>query len=296
MKARVWILLFVVLCHAFFGQERYQIRSFFYNSLSGAVVAASGVLLNKKGEQKFKSVFLKSLGIGFAGGALQYAGKRSVNLMVTKNEIGFGWLSRFLFSAGNSMIENAAENKKWWSRFHIDLAFVRVETDFINFRPKLFLLPAQSGAFVFATFFGRADWRLSLRSSTFIFTTPRIAYAPYLIGSASGNHFILNDTLGRSRFFHEIVAHETIHAFQFSEFSALSAWVKRPVEKWKTQIPFIRKASAYVHGDLNYPAMLFNYFIIQGGFSRTYYCRNFLENEAEVLSTGRFSCPACACN
>ena len=36
---------------------------------------------------------------------------------------------------------------------------------------------------------------------------------------------------------------------------------------------------------------LINYFLIQGGYSRSLNCRNFLENEAEWLSVHRVSCP-----
>lgn len=296
MNVIKWILVLLLSAEVTCAQQSYQVRSFLYNSVSGAVLAATGALLTKKKEDKPLRVFLRGLGGGFAGGAIQYAGKRSVNLIVTKHEQGYGWLSRLLFSAGSSIIENAAYNKKYWSSFHLDLAFIRLETDLIQPRLRAYILPAETGAFIFASFFGRPDWNLSLRSGTFVFRTNSIRYAPYLIGSTSGNHYLLNDTIGSGRFFHEIVAHETIHAFQFSEFSALNAWIQKPVNRWKEAYPFIRKSSEFIHGDINYAAMLVHYFIFQGGYSRTYYCRNFLENEAEVLSTGRFSCPSCGCN
>lgn len=290
------LIVCLVFCSLFFRAQNYLVRSFLYNSFSGALIAAGGAMLNKKPSEKYKKVFLKGLLGGGVGGAVQFAGKWSVNLIAKKNEVGYGWGSRLIFSAGNSILENAAQNRNLFSSVHIDLAFLRIETDLKLQHPRVFLLPAQTGAFIFAAAFGRPDWLLSLRSGTFIFKTKQIRYAPYLVGSTTGNHFVLVDTLGTGKFFHEIFAHETIHAFQFLEFSGLNSWVTRPVTKWKETYPLIRKTGKYIHGDINYFAMLFNYFLIQGGYSRTYYCRNFLENEAELLSTGRMSCPNCGCN
>jgi hypothetical protein len=122
------------------------------------------------------------------------------------------------------------------------------------------------------------------------FRTSKIVYAPYLVGSTTGNNFLLVDTL-RARFFYEIYAHEMVHTFQFQEYSACNYYFDPWKEKLNERSPVFKEFGKWVYGDLNYELMLGNYFLVQGGIRRRGYCDNFLENEAEVLTTGRVSCP-----
>ena len=221
-----------------------------------------------------------------------YVGKKTNYLITQKHNISYAWLSRLIFSAGNSIVENAAAAQPLLSRFHYDIGFIRVDLYSKNFKVVPRLLPSNLGSVLFLAYHGRFDAKTSLRSGTFTFRTPSIDYAPYLIGSTPGNAFILVDTLVTGILFHEIYAHEMIHTFQFLEHSGFNNFFKPLKEEWKSKAPRFAKWSKWIHGDFNYELMLGNYFIVQGGYRRILYCRNYLENEAEFLSVRRVSCPA----
>ncbi len=279
------------LCYKGYCQGYYEAKSIAYNSIVGAITGGVGAVINKKPEQKWQRALMNGLTGGVIGGGMMYLGKRTNYLITSKRNISYAWLSRLVFSVGNSLVENAAANQPLLSRFHYDLGFIRVDLYTRNFALRPRISASSLGATLFMAFNGRFDLQTSLRSGTFTFRKSTIEYAPYLKGSTPGNGFILVDTLRSGILFHEIYAHEMIHAFQFLEHSAFNNFFIPQKKEWESSWPAFQNWNRWIHGDLNFEIMLGNYFIIQGGYRRILYCRNFLENEAEVLSTGRVSCP-----
>lgn len=274
------------------AQNYYEAKSVAYNTLLGGISGGLGALINKKpGEKGWKS-FTKGFAIGCGGGAAMYAGKKSNILIAGQKNIAWAWLSRGIFSAGNSVVENASANRTWWSQWHYDIGFIRFELATQNkfgIVPKL--MPSYFGAFLFTATQGRFDAKATLQSGTLVFRTAQINYAPYLVGSTTGNTILFTDTLGRNPGFYDIFAHEMVHTCQFQEYSGVNYYLNPVTAKWKQKSPTFARLSKWIYGDLNYELMLGNYFFVQGGIKRSAYCRNFLENEAEVLTTGRVSCP-----
>jgi hypothetical protein len=270
--------------------QGYEVKSMFYNTLVGGISAGIGAVINKSAQHKRAPAFLHGFINGCGGGALMYCGKKLNMLIVDQRQIGYAWLSRAVFSAGNSIVENASANRNWWSVWHYDLGFIRLEYNYEQRRLLPRLKVSSFAAFLFTAYHGRLDARTSLRSGTVTFRTSKIVYAPYLVGSTTGNNFLLVDTL-RTRFFYEIYAHEMVHTFQFQEYSACNYYFDPWKEKLNERSPVFKEFGKWVYGDLNYELMLGNYFLVQGGIRRRGYCDNFLENEAEVLTTGRVSCP-----
>ncbi len=214
-----------------------------------------------------------------------------MNYMVAKKQnLGYCYLSRAVFSVGNSLVENAAANRDFWSVWHYDISFVRIEfrTKDMSVIPRL--MPSAFGSTVFLAVHGKADLTTSLRSGTLTFRTPSIRYSPNFVASTPSNGFIFVDTLNSGQVFYNTYAHEMIHAFQFQEFSGCNYSLKPIADKWEEKSPKFKKFSKWVYGDFNYQVMLVNYFVVQKGHKKIDYCHNFLENEAESLSTGR---PAC---
>jgi hypothetical protein len=273
------------------AQRHYEVKSVIYNSLVGAVSGGVGALINKKSNEKWPAVLRKGFLGGGAGGLLMYAGKKSTSLIVRQQNISYAWLARAIFSTGNSIVENAAANQPLLSRFHVDIGFVRLDLYTDSWRVMPRVMPSQFGATIFMAVFGRLDATTSLCSGTMTFRNREIGYAPYLMGSTPGNMFILVDSLYKGLLYHEIYAHEMVHAFQWLELSGFNNFFGPTKTTWESNWPKMKKWNKWVHGDLNYELMLVNYFIIQGGYRRILYCRHFLENEAEVLSVGRVSCP-----
>lgn len=213
------------------------------------------------------------------------------SIVVKQQNIGYCWVSRAVFSAGNSIIENAAANRPFWSQWHYDVGFIRLEfqtTGSFRFTPR-FMLSAFGGTILLMTQ-GRFDALTSLRSGTPTFRTKTINYAPNLIASTPTNGFLFNDTLISGQIFYDTYAHEMIHAFQFQEFSGVNNFFLPLSNKWKAASPRFKSLSRWIYADINYELMLGNYFIIQQGYRGRLYCRNYLENEAEFLSVGRSAC------
>ncbi len=264
-----------------------------YNVLVGGVSGGIGALINKKSDQKWHKAFIKGFIIGLGGGAIAYSGKK-LNYYVSQNQnLGYCWLSRAVFSAGNSIVENAAANRPFWSQWHYDIGFVRLElktNGSFTFIPKL--MPSTLGGIIFMGSFGKFDLATSLRSGTVTFRTNRIEYASQLVASTASNGFLFVDSLRKGKVFYDTYAHEMVHAFQFQEFSGCNNFFIPLTDKWKSKSAFYKKASKWIYGDINYELMLFNYFIIQKGYrnNQTSYCKNYLENEAEFLSIKRSAC------
>ncbi|PBQ31314.1 hypothetical protein CNR22_05895 [Sphingobacteriaceae bacterium] len=275
-----------------FSQRNYEAKSFIYNTLIGGISSGIGALINKHKDEKPLRAFTKGFTIGCGGGAVMYAGKKSNILIARQKNIGYAWLSRGIFSAGNSIVENASANRLWYSQWHYDLGFVRLELK-TNGKTTLIpkLLPSAFGAFAFTALHGHLNAIASLECGTFIFENVKISYAPYLVGSTTGNNVLFVDSLRTTERYHEVFAHEMVHTCQFQELSGFNYYFNPLTTRWKEKSSMFRKISKYVYGDINYELMLINYFFVQGSIIKNRYCSNFLENEAEVLTTGRISCP-----
>ena len=125
----------------------------------------------------------------------------------------------------------------------------------------------------------------SLLSGNFVFGADRIEYAGQVKGSTTAHAFVLMNYINNLEFY-ELFAYEMIQTFQFQEFSGINYFPKPLIDKWRAKSKFYNGFCNWVYSDLNYEAMLINYFIIQGGHEKNY-SSNFLENEAEFLSVGR---------
>lgn len=269
--------------------QHYEARSIAYNIVLGGVTACAGAIINKKKEQKWYKIFVKNFAMGAGGGALLYSGKKLNTLIANENSIAYAWLSRGVFSAGVSIVENVAAGRTFWSVWHYDLGFMRLEYDCEAhlFQPRI--MPSSLASTLFLAANGRFDLKTTLASGTPAFRTRRISYQPTLVGSTVTNAFLLSDTLVKGRVFYDLFAHEMIHTFQFAEFSGVNHFFKPFTNKWETNSTTFKKIHRWVYGDFNHELMLLNYFIIQGGARRNY-CKNFLENEAEILTIGRVAC------
>ncbi|HEY1038895.1 MAG TPA: hypothetical protein VGF30_05785 [Bacteroidia bacterium] len=270
--------------------QNYAGKSYAYNALIGAFSGGVGSLINKHPGQKWHKAFAKGFVTGLAGGSIVFGGKKLNYFVGKKQSLGYAWLSRAAFSAGNSIIENAAANRNFWEVWHYDIAFVRIEFVTKNLTVTPRFMPSTFGGTVFMAIHGKLDAKTSLRSGTLTFRTPSIRYSPNFVASTPTNGILFTDTLRAGSTFYYVYGHEMIHTFQFQEFSACNYFLKPVTNKWENN-PKFKKLHKWIYGDLNYEVMLVNYFIIQKGHKRIDYCKNFLENEAESLSTNRPACP-----
>lgn len=270
-----------------------ETQFFAYNALIGGVTGGIGALINKKKDQKWHKVLMKGFVVGIGGGAIVYSGKKLNSLVSQKQELGYCWLSRAVFSAGNSIVENAAANRDFWSRWHYDIGFMRMEVETngpMSFTPRF--MPSAFGGIVFMGVNGEFDGATTLKSGTLTFRADQVNYASNLSASTASNGFLFINTLNKGHKFYDTYAHEMVHAFQFQEFSGINYFFNPFTNKWKDKSTRFKNTSRWFYGDVNFEAMLINYFIIHKGYddSPDAYCDNFLENEAEFLSMKRSAC------
>lgn len=289
-KGVVHTLLFFFLAQTV-NSQNIESKVITYNVLVGGLSGGIGALINKKKDEKWPKTFAKGFLVGCGGGALVYSGKKINYFISQKHELGYGWVSRIVFSAGNSIVENAAANRPFWSQWHYDVGFVRMEFKTMGkFGIVPRFMPSAFGGIMFMAIHGKVDAHTSLRSGTLTFHTDKIRYATNLVGSTTSNGFLLVDTLISGSRFYDVYAHEMVHAFQFQELSGVNTFFNPLTNTWKERSPAFKKYGKYIYPDLNYELMLINYFIIQRGPKGHVYCGNYLENEAEFLSVGRSAC------
>ena len=293
LKKQFCFLLILTLCFQNVKSQNLEPKIFGYNVLIGGLTGGIGALINKKKDQKWHKVFIKGFVVGVGGGAISYSGKKLNALVAQNRELGYCWLSRAVYSAGNSIVENAAANRPFWSRWHYDIGFMRFELETngpISFIPRF--MPSAFGGIVFMAVNGSLDGATSLKSGTLTFRADKVSYATHLSASTASNGFLFINSLNRGHVFYDTYAHEMIHTFQFQEFSGINYFFKPLTEKWKIKSPRFEKLSRWIYGDVNFEVMLYNYFIIQRGYEDgpTAYCDNYLENEAEFLSVRKSAC------
>jgi hypothetical protein len=290
MKQLCFILIFSFILQQTRSQNL-EPKIIAYNTLVGGVTAGIGAIINKKKDQKWHKAFAKGFVVGLGGGAIVYSGKKLNYLIAERQNLSYAWVSRAVFSAGNSIVENAAANRDFWSQWHYDVGFIRLEFKTGPFTLTPRFMPSTFGGLLFMTLNSTSfDYKTSLRSGTFTFYTDKIRYEPRLVGSTASNGFLFTDTLHSGKIFYDVYAHEMIHAFQFQEFSGINHFFDPLSNKLQEKYPFYKKLNKWIYIDASYEAMLVNYFIINQGPKGKLYCRNYLENEAEFLSVRRCAC------
>ena len=291
-KKLCFILVFTIGFQSIKSQNL-EPKLFAYNALIGGFTGGIGALINKKKDQKWYKVILKGFVIGCGGGAISYSGKKLNSLVAQKQELGYCWLSRAVFSAGNSIIENASANRNFWTRWHYDVGFMRFELETENgasLTPKF--MPSAFGGIVFMAVNGEFDGNTTLKSGTLTFRADQVNYVSNLSAFTASNGFIFINTLNKGHVFYDTYAHEMVHAFQFQEFSGVNYFFNPITDKWKNKSTRFKNTSRWFYGDVNFEMMLINYFLVHKGYedSPDAYCENFLEKEAEFLSVGRDAC------
>lgn len=289
-KKYLSILLLVALLYKPVQSQNIEAKLIAYNTLVGGFSGGIGAVINKKKEQKWQQAFAKGFIIGLGGGAICYAGKKLNVLVAKKQNLGYCWVSRAVFSAGNSIVENAAANRNFWSQWHYDIGFVRIEFKTESFTLVPRFMPSTFGGIAFMASNGYFDYKSTFQSGTLTFRTNNFWFAPNLVASTLSNGFLIDSKIKPGKPFYDTYAHEMIHTFQFQEFSGCNHFFNPLSNKWKLKSFAFKKICKWVYADINYELMVGNYFLIHKGYKDKLYCQNFLENEAEFFSTGKNAC------
>ena len=120
------IFFLILLSHTNMAQKN-DFEAGLFNVGIGSVLGGIGAVINKEPNEKFGKTLLKGLGQGALGGYLVFESKRLVREFAKSGNYGYVWPSKLVNSAGTSIIENAAANKDFWTRWHLNIGFNRFE-------------------------------------------------------------------------------------------------------------------------------------------------------------------------
>ena len=130
-KTRFTIFLLILFVtsnnHPLNAQHKNDFEAGLFNIGFGGIVGGFGAVINKKPNEKTGKVFLKGFYQGALGGYLLFESKRLVGKFGNTGNYNYVWPSKLINFAGVSIIENAAGNRNFWERWHINFGFNRLE-------------------------------------------------------------------------------------------------------------------------------------------------------------------------
>ena len=254
--SRLFLIFFFFI---FFQNSQAQNNDFeagLFNVGIGSVLGGIGAVINKEPQEKFGKTLLKGLGQGALGGYLVFESKRLVREFAKSGNYGYVWPSKIVNSAGTSIIENAAANRDFWTRWHLNIGFNRFEVSTENnVKFKYRIMPGTLAGAISSLTRGKFNPELSLKTGTPIFTTnslqkdreenSRITYGT--VPLFTNSIVLLNNDNG-------LVAlpHEIIHTYQYESFSGINSFLNRPKDYLEAKNKIIRFYQKIFHTDFNY--------------------------------------------
>ncbi|WP_423997692.1 hypothetical protein [Maribacter sp. IgM3_T14_3] len=280
-------IIIILLISGYLYPQRNDSQAAFYNIGSKAIIGGVGALINKKSDEKGSKVFLKGMYQGALGGYLTFESKRLVRQFHRTDNYAYLWPSKILNSAGNSIIYNAASNRNFWERWHMDFGFNYLEYDFKRekkLRYRILPFALYGNAYGFAT--SKFHFKRTLYSGHFIFKSinPQEFNELETYGSALFNTIQFKRNINID--IEAVIAHEIIHVYQYTSAFFINAYLKEPIKRLEENSNFFKQYNKVFYTDLNAPLNggLYN---IQTLFRVNYYDL-LQEKEADYYSSNHF--------
>lgn len=247
-----------------------------YNIGLGSVIGGVGAVINKKPDEKTGKVFLRGVLQGALGGYLVFESKRMIREFGKTENYSYVWGSKIVNAAGNSIIENASNNNRYWESWHINFGFNRIEfnprstENKIKYRVMPFSLIATASAFTVA----KLNLTRTAKTGTFVFTAEKIPtnsnYDPY--GQARLNTIAIIYNL-ESDIDAQVTAHELIHTYQYEELSGFNAFLKPFNQKLDSKYNAVKTYHKYFYTDWNALIKMLSYSIDNklNGYHNSFY-------------------------
>lgn len=221
-----------------------------FNVGIGSIVGGLGAVINKQPQEKFGKTLLKGMGQGALGGYLVFESKRLVREFATSGNYGYVWPSKLVNSAGTSIIENAAANRDFWERWHLNFGFNRVELSTKeNFKISYKIMPFALYSSIYNSTIGKFDFVKSIKLGTPVFKADNILTRGINArGVTSTNSIILKNNINNP---YEVEGHELIHVYQYENFSGFNSFFLKTQEKLKGKYIIVNNYSKIFYTDLN---------------------------------------------
>lgn len=277
---RIFTLIFLInitICLA----QRNDTQAGLYNVGLGSLTGGIGAMINKKPNEQLGSVLLKGLWQGAIGGYTIFESKRLTRLIYQNKELGFSWPSKIVNAAGTSIVENAAANRNLWEKWHLNYGFNRLELDLTG-RPKFQykVMPAALVSSIGIALQTKFEFGKTLQTGQFIFSSNTKRWKETNSeGIAFPGNIVYKPDVER---FHNLIAHEIIHIYQFNDFNGINTYLDKPHAYLSSKSNVFKTINQWVQFDYNV--------LVQGSLyeleksNAILYYDNYFEHEAGYYS------------
>ena len=262
------------------AQHKNDFEAGLFNIGFGGFVGAVGAVINKKQNEKTGRVILRGFSKGALGGYLIFESKRLVGKYSKTGNYTYLWPSKLLNSAGVSILENAAANREFWDRWHLNIGFSRFEFYTNNkFKVTHRIMPFALSSTIYGFTQGKLDISKSAKVGNFVFIAEKIKFNEtlYTEGKTIANSILLTKNPVSST--KEIIfAHEIIHIYQYESFSGFNPFLNKPIDNLTKTKKWVNQYHKIFYTDYN--------FLFNGGLSliETDHDKDFFENEARFYT------------
>ncbi len=280
----LFLILFALLLKSPAKAQANDFEAGLFNIGIGSVLGGVGAIINKNPGENFGKVLLKGMGQGALGGYVVFESKRLVREFAETGNYNYVWPSKIVNSAGTSIIENAAANRNFWDRWHMNIGFNRFEIiTSENFRFRYRIMPLTFVYSLYRFSDTKLDPKTSLRTGTFVFTTPEIESNGISVsGSAIMNMILVrDDQRGKMA-----LPHELIHNYQYERLSGFNSFFDKPEKAIAEELglsSWLKTYNKIFYNDYNAVLHTGLYWLANPG-QEDQWKNNFFEHEADYYT------------
>jgi hypothetical protein len=192
-------------------------------------------------------------------------------------------MAKLVNAAGTSIKENAALNKNFYDRWHLNIGFSRIEFHTKNkFSVKHKLMPVALGYIVDGFFRSKFEFSKSLRIGEFVFSTNSFRNNEFIDPLAAANPGYI---VFKKEFLDDfnVNVHEVVHLHQSNEFSIFNTYLNAPLSRWSSTNKTINWIDRHLYIEFHY--LIYRpLYIFERETSINSYYDNFFEHEAEYYA------------
>ena len=254
MKIKIFFLISILLlsnCYKAQTKETSDSKQFIYNISLGGVIGAIGAIINKKHNQKFGNILFKGFYQGALGGYFTFESKRLIRVAEKNNDWKILWCSKFVNAAGTSIKENAAANKDFWEKWHINFGFSRLEFQTKNnFKINYKIMPVALIYTINIASQSKFEIEKTLQSGELIFSSNN---NKFFKTNTEGSNFpgaIILQEPYKNDF--QLLSHEIIHQYQSNDFSQIEVFIDKPLDNINQKNKFANKITKHIQLDFRY--------------------------------------------